>query len=113
MGVYIKDLEIPENCTRCDYIGLNVAIGCPVMTGENGRAADCPLVEIKVPHGELIDRDFFRKEWHLGENCNDCDQNVRECEYDRIYSRMDFCGWLDDNPPVLDREDDIIYDISE
>ena len=57
MGVYIKDFEIPVNCTYCDYIGLNTAIGCPVMSGTHGRATDCPLVEISIPHGNIIDDD--------------------------------------------------------
>ena len=56
MGLYIKDIKIPENCTRCDYIGLNVAIGCPVMSGTKGRATDCPLVDLGK-HGDLIDAD--------------------------------------------------------
>jgi len=58
MSIIIKDIEIPKNCTLCDSIGLNVAIGCPVMTGINGRATDCPLVEIPENHGRLIDADI-------------------------------------------------------
>jgi len=54
MGVYIKDMEMPDTCTRCDYIGLNVAIGCKVITGTNGRADNCPLIEVPEPHGRLI-----------------------------------------------------------
>lgn len=57
MSVLIRGMEIPDNCTRCDYIGLNTAVGCPIMTGTDGRATDCPLVEVKSPHGRLIDAD--------------------------------------------------------
>jgi len=57
MSIVVKGMEIPKNCTHCDSIGLNVAIGCPVMTGINGRATDCPLVEIPEKHGRLIDED--------------------------------------------------------
>ena len=56
MSVLVKGMKMPENCTRCDYIGLNVAIGCPVMSGTDGRATDCPLVDLGK-HGDLIDRD--------------------------------------------------------
>lgn len=63
MSVIIKGMKMPENCTRCDYIGLNVAIGCPVMSGLNGRATDCPLVEVPTPHGRLIDADELKKEY--------------------------------------------------
>lgn len=57
MSIIIKDMEMPKNCTLCDSIGLNVAIGCPVMTGINGRATDCPLAELPEKHGRLIDAD--------------------------------------------------------
>jgi hypothetical protein len=57
MSIIVKGMEMPENCTRCDYIGLNVAIGCPVMSGTNGRATDCPLGALPDKHGRLVDAD--------------------------------------------------------
>ena len=60
MSIVVKGMEMPKNCTLCDSIGLNVAIGCPVMTGINGRATDCPLVELPEKHGRLIDADEKR-----------------------------------------------------
>ena len=57
MSVIVRGMEMPENCTRCDYIGLNVAIGCPVMSGTNGRATDCPLIALPNHHGRLMDAD--------------------------------------------------------
>lgn len=44
----------------------------------------------------LIDIDAFRKDWGLAERCEDCERGARGCQYDQIYTRMDFCGWLDD-----------------
>ena len=44
----------------------------------------------------LIDIDAFRKDWGLAERCEDCERDARGCQYDQIYTRMDFCGWLDD-----------------
>ena len=44
----------------------------------------------------LIDIDAFRKDLGLAERCEDCKRDARECQYDQIYTRMDFCGWLDD-----------------
>ena len=44
----------------------------------------------------LIDIDAFRKDLGLAERCEDCERGARECQYDQIYTRMDFCGWLDD-----------------
>lgn len=57
MSVIVKGMEMPKNCTRCDYIGLNAAIGCSVMSGTNGRATDCPLVALPDTHGRLVDAD--------------------------------------------------------
>jgi len=61
MSVLIKGMEMPDTCTRCDYIGLNVAIGCKVVTGTNGRTDNCPLIEIPEPRGRLIDADKLMK----------------------------------------------------
>lgn len=48
----------------------------------------------------LIDADELRAIHSMGEDCIDCHQNVRHCQYDRNYTKMDFCGWLDDAPTV-------------
>ena len=48
----------------------------------------------------LIDVDELRAIHSMGEDCIDCHQNVRHCQYDRNYTKMDFCGWLDDAPTV-------------
>lgn len=48
----------------------------------------------------LIDADELRAIHSMGEDCIDCHQNVRHCQYDRNYTKMDFCGWIDDAPTV-------------
>lgn len=48
----------------------------------------------------LIDVDALRADYGMAEDCKDCKTGYRSCEYDRIYSKMDFCGWLDDAPTV-------------
>ena len=48
----------------------------------------------------LIDVDALKADYGMAEDCKDCQTGYRSCEYDRIYSKMDFCGWLDDAPPV-------------
>ena len=109
MSIIVKGMEMPETCTRCDYIGLNVAIGCPVMSGTNGRATGCPLVALPDKHGDLIDRDAFRADYGMNADCADCEKEcrgkTRACEYDRIYSKMDFCSWLDVADVVIEAED--------
>ena len=48
----------------------------------------------------LIDVDALKADYGMAEDCKDCKTGYRSCEYDRIYSKMDFCGWLDDAPTV-------------
>lgn len=50
--------------------------------------------------GRLIDVDALRADYGMAEDCKDCKTGYRSCEYDRIYSKMDFCGWIDDAPTV-------------
>lgn len=53
MSIYIKGMEMPENCIRCP-----LRHDCPFPQFINRRSEDCPLVEIP-PHGRLIDADAF------------------------------------------------------
>ena len=58
MGVYIKGMKKPKECTACPS-GLSVCIGCDAFfTGNRPRGRvreDCPIVEVTEPHGRLID----------------------------------------------------------
>jgi hypothetical protein len=60
MGVYIKGMKKPKECTACPS-GLSVCIGCDAFfTGNRPRVRvreDCPIVEVTEPHGRLIDAD--------------------------------------------------------
>ena len=67
MGVYIKDMEMPQNCEECDlkvwdeYDSVDYV--CPfsgVIVLNIGRQGSCPLIEVP-PHGRLIDADKLRK----------------------------------------------------
>lgn len=52
MGVFIKGMEMPKNCTGCP-----ICCGLPYQhRDEKGRRPDCPLVELP-PHGRLGDLD--------------------------------------------------------
>ena len=68
MGVYIKDMEMPESCKNCQWVeeyggDYDWCYACrhtgkmPLENAEKGRDPDCPLVEIKTPHGRLVDED--------------------------------------------------------
>ena len=79
MSVYIKGMEMPENC-----------FDCPCCNGENGYCQlrkeyvygevprSCPLVPVP-PHGDLIDQDAYRDEFMDGvyDLCNDDPDNCR------------------------------------
>lgn len=46
----------------------------------------------------LIDVDQLKKEWHMGDICETCSMDTRQCGNDYCFSRMDVCGMLDDAP---------------
>ena len=52
----------------------------------------------------LIDADALKETLGMKDDCADCDKELRgkskACEFDRVYTKMDFCGWIDDAPTV-------------
>lgn len=71
MGVYNLSMKMPENCYLCGYsvcgcVTSNMILQCGVaepmdfMEAQEHRHKDCPLVEVKAPHGRLIDADALR-----------------------------------------------------
>lgn len=66
MGVYIKGMEMPKTAFECSkkvnpderqcyFTGKVFEEKLGLLIGH--RCSDCPLVEVKEPHGDLIDRD--------------------------------------------------------
>ena len=58
MGVYIKGMKMPSSCHKCpccdeDYNWCEVLQRRLVGAGD--KDSNCPLVEVKEPHGRLID----------------------------------------------------------
>lgn len=55
MGVYIKCMEIPETCRDCFLFGKcrhgDKLLQC--------RSDKCPIVEVRTPHGRLIDAEAY------------------------------------------------------
>ena len=73
MGIYIKNVEMPECCEKCDFCrwsNLHQTAAC-FMHNYNAcfedysedyckkRSEFCPLTEVKETHGRLIDADAF------------------------------------------------------
>lgn len=85
MSVLIKGVEMPKTCSGCDlerFDEYEMTHECPLIY--NGltnkvrifdRRSDCPLVEVKTPHGRLIDADAL--EYELG--ASDRDIYCSEC----------------------------------
>ena len=70
MGVYIKGMKMPNNCDVCifsDWSNLHQTASCKICEYDPcfddfskeylaKRSNFCPLVEVQIPHGDLIDR---------------------------------------------------------
>lgn len=117
MGIYINGLKVPTSCCKCrfsrwsNYGQLYMCYVCekPVAKFqseyESTKPDWCPITEVPEPHGDLIDRDAFRTDYGMADECRNCKSDPRSCEFDRNYTKLDFCGWLDDAPTVIPRED--------
>ena len=67
MGVYVKSVGMPTKCDECPFRAMAIAY-CTVIKqstshypsgkprDESIRPKECPLVEVKTPHGDLADR---------------------------------------------------------
>ena len=74
MSVLIKGMEMPTRCAVCVLCDLRYGTKCKITKmsyydsegyprgGYNDRPEWCPLVEVKEPHGDLIDRDALVKD---------------------------------------------------
>ena len=66
MGVYVKGLAKPKTCAECPLVELNEdGDPCCMFTGivalDLGVQRSCPVVEVKEPHGRLIDADELHR----------------------------------------------------
>ena len=59
MSVLIKGMDMPERCGQCF---LRVG-NCKQRIYMEQRPKGCPLVEIPIPHGQLIDVDELVRIW--------------------------------------------------
>ena len=117
MSVIVKGMKRPSECAVCRFAGrggYRMELIVCMFTGKNeyaenvDRLPDCPLVALPDTHGRLVDADAFKADYGMKDDCADCEKEmqgkVRACEYDRIYSKMDFCGWLDDADTIVEAE---------
>lgn len=93
MSVLIKDMKMPESCSRCllmvgtfcDVLETDVD---PFYDGANKRHASCPLVGLPEKHGRLVDADEMIIEWD-------------GCTYDGSVTLL-----LETRPTVIEAEGD-------
>ena len=81
MGVYISGMEMPESCNKCLFRdGFRCKAGEMFLSCDFGAInTDCPLVEVSVPHGRLIDVDaLFAK---LSKEKNDALLGAYDSDY--------------------------------
>lgn len=62
MSILIKGMEMPKTCGECEARHLaKCGVTLQWLLGPEDyyktKKEDCPLVEIKTPHGRLIDED--------------------------------------------------------
>lgn len=94
MSVLIKGMQMPKNCLECDIRGYDANAGeeyCPFTQIEClsiGRQNECPLVEIKTPHGRLIDGDAIYNEIECGIRAGNLEEGYEK--YPNI-NNMDDC----------------------
>lgn len=74
MSVLINGMKMPKDCESCQFkrcisdlimfgwVGCQLDVGMAKKESFKGRHPDCPLVEIKSPHGRLIDADALEQD---------------------------------------------------
>ena len=94
MSVLIKGMAMPETCKRCDFetdeLLCDLTGGHTDDARKSGRLESCPLVEVKEPHGDLIDRDELKKsvlKWLPPDPCG-VEERERPFEIDICVSMM-------------------------
>lgn len=96
MGVYIKGMKKPEKCLACPMLNYEDWCVLQEWTPEKdytnytweGMRKNCPLIEVKEPHGDLIDRDILEQELSNGIKAGNCEEGYEH--YANINS-MDDC----------------------
>lgn len=113
MSILIRGMEMPQKCGQCKLFHAEHPMYCTADKNYRTVGAPygmprpdwCPLVEVE-PHGRLIDADKFKADYSMKNDCAECEKELqgsnRACEYDRIYSKMDFCQWLDNAETVIE-----------
>jgi hypothetical protein len=92
MSVLIKNMEMPQKCGQCKLYHAEHPMHCMAVEGHRTVGAPygmprpdwCPLVELPVPHGRLIDADALKTAFPTSENAT----NIKVSAVRRAINRM-------------------------
>lgn len=65
-SVLIRGMKMPKNCDVCGIRDIHLCklwMRMTISQRIEGKHPDCPLVEVKEPHGRLIDADETIRIW--------------------------------------------------
>lgn len=95
--VIIKDLEMPQNCVKCNETGLQALLGCQLIfngCANCGRHPNCPLIKVDV-------QPIVHAKWMWDKNrfmyvCSNCKGNPTEGtgyshDYPALVSHYRYC----------------------
>lgn len=118
MDILIKGMEMPRFCADCPFRETRYDPGyyqyekCKAsgrifnecrfdVNTFAERLNDCPLVEIKTPHGGLIDRSVLFEEYQ-----NLCNGLLcRDCPFFNERNSCNIEEWILNQPPILEAEE--------
>lgn len=111
MGIYIRKMDMPLNCTRCACSddGSRYCRAANEYLPMLGKPKFCPLVEIKEPHGDLIDRDDlkravkYNKEYFKDGECCSYFRNSANEPSTELWCVDE---WVDGQPTIIERSED-------
>ena len=108
-GIFGKEMPMPQE----GYVDIRLhfkggRIECATMPiGNPPYYATFKVIELP-PHGRLGDLDKLKADHSMKNDCAECEKELqgssKACEYDRIYSKMDFCQWIDNAETVIEPE---------
>lgn len=113
MGVYIPNGKIPTTCYGCwAEDGGHCHAGKPKRIRDiddyvlaRTKHPNCPLIEVKEPHGRLIDVDALLIENNMARDCADCPSYQNRVEREKMrYTFCDICDWVDSQLTVIESE---------
>jgi len=98
MGVYIKGMDMPKSCCDCD-IGVCICNryydpNFDINDTKIKRHPDCPLVEVKEPHGDLVDRAKLAHDMEFVMNDENCP----------LYIAAEIDQYIEQAPMVIEAE---------